>query len=57
MDEIQALVGGGLADFGMTVTKVGDTDTSGKVEESSTILKLSPRSFGTDHDRIAGDPP
>ena len=31
MDEVQALVRGGLADFGMAVTKVSDTDTSGKV--------------------------
>lgn len=42
MDEVQALVCGSLADFGMTVTKVGNTDTGGKVEESSAILELSP---------------
>jgi hypothetical protein len=57
MDEVQALVCGGLADFGVTVTQVGNTDTSGKVEESSAILELSPRSSGTDHDRITSNPP
>ena len=57
MDKIEALVGGGLADFWMTVTKVGYADTSGKIKESSTILELSPRSLGTDHDGITSDPP
>lgn len=57
MDEIQALVGRGLADLGMTMAKVGNTNTSGKVEESPAILELSPRSLGADHHRIAGDPP
>jgi len=57
MDEIQTLVCGGLADFGMTVTEVCNTDTGGKVEESSAILELSPRSPATNHDRITSDPP
>ena len=57
MNKIRALVGGGLAHFGMTMTKVGDTDTGGKVEESSAILELSPRSLGTNHDGVTGDPP
>ena len=42
MDEVQALVGSGLADLGMTVAKVCNTDTGGKVEESPAILELSP---------------
>lgn len=57
MDEVQTLVGGGLADLGMTVTEVGNADTGGKVEESPAILELSPRSLSTNHDRITGDPP
>jgi len=57
MDKVPTLVGGSLADFGMTVTKVGDPDASGKVEESPAILELNPRSLGTNHDRITGDPP
>ena len=57
MDEVQALVGGGLADLGMTVAEVGNTNTSGKVEEPSAILELSPRSLSTNHDRVTCDPP
>jgi len=57
MDKVRALVCGGLADFGMTVTEVCNADTSGKIEESSAILKLSPRSSTTDHDRITSYPP
>ena len=56
MDEMEALVCGSLADFGMTVAKIGDTDTGGKVEESSAILKLGPRPLTTNHDRFTGDP-
>lgn len=57
MNEMEALVGGGLADSGMTVTKVGDTNASGKVEESSTVLEFSPRPLAANHDRFTGDPP
>ena len=55
MDEVKALIGGGAADFGMTVSKVCNTDASGKVEEPSAVLELSPRSLGTNHDGITSD--
>jgi hypothetical protein len=42
MDEVQALVGGSPADLGMTMTKIGNTNAGGKIEESSAILELHP---------------
>ena len=57
MNKIQALVGGGLADLGVTVTKAGDANAGGKVEETPAVLELSPRSLTTDHDRITSNPP
>jgi len=57
MDKVQALVCGGLADLGVTVAEVCDANTGSKVEEPPAILELSPRSLGTDHDRITSNPP
>lgn len=57
MNEVQALVGSGLADLGVTVAKVGNANASGKVEEPPAILELDPRPLCTNHDRVTGDPP
>jgi hypothetical protein len=38
------------------MAEVGDTNTSGKVEQPSAILELDPRSLAPDHHRITGDP-
>jgi hypothetical protein len=56
VDEVQALVGSGLADLRVTVSKAGNTNPSGKVKKSSAILKFDPRSLTPDHDRVTGDP-
>lgn len=56
MDEFQALIGCGLADLRMTVSKVGDTNPSRKVQQPAAILELSPRSLGPNHHRFTGYP-
>ena len=57
MNEVKALIGGGAADFGMTVSKVCNTNASGKVEEPPAVRELSPRSLGANHDCITSDSP
>jgi hypothetical protein len=56
VDEVQALVGSGLADLRMTVAEVGNADPSRKIQQPSTILEFHPRSSGPNHDGVTSDP-
>jgi hypothetical protein len=45
MDKLHTLVGGCLADFGMSMPEVSDSDTRSKIQHPPTIIIKHPRSL------------